>query len=169
MMVVESLLIKEQSILVNHNTAIDIDITFNIPQDIKCDKISLTLKKYSPSNREFSGKRLLSKTDSGGVLKEQVPNFTPIRYRTPNMIEVKSHVEGSLARPLACSIVCVNTQDVLRRSDSMKNQKRESLAVREELLHTLSIDGMTLKAGTSTFNISSKVSCLSYLGATKLL
>ncbi|KAK3098351.1 hypothetical protein FSP39_018670 [Pinctada imbricata] len=157
MITVDSLSIQEKTILVEQDIVIDIEITCNIPTEVDCDKISLSLKKSLPDIREKQGKRLLSKTDSGGIMKEQVPNFTPIKSRTPNMIEVKSHIEGSPSKPSACSIVCVNTQDVLHRSDSVKSQKRDSLQLKEESSYTLSTPNITLKPGSCSFTISSKM------------
>jgi hypothetical protein len=152
LIVVEDLTVKEHSIICDQTVYIDIYIQCNIPSAIRCDSVSLAVQPQAFIKQATSGKKLLCKTDSGGMLREQVPNFNPVRKPVPSHIEVKAHTESS-----SSGIVCVNTQDLLRRTDSTKNYRRESQQVKEDFSDAFVVEGVELTPGKNVLNLSKQV------------
>lgn len=152
MIVVEDLIVREHSVICDQTVYIDVFLQCNIPEAIHCDTVSLSIHPHAFIKQTVSGKKLLCKADSGGMLKEQVPNFNPIKKPVPSHIEVKAHTESS-----SSAIVCVNTQDLLRRTDSTKNYRRESQQVKEDFSEALVLEEVELTPGKNVLNLSKQV------------
>ncbi|XP_061176418.1 trafficking protein particle complex subunit 10-like [Saccostrea echinata] len=152
MFVVEDVVVQEHSIICDQTVTIDLHLQCDIPEAVHCDSVSLSVRPHAVIKHNVSGKRLLCKIDSGGMLKEQVPNFNPIRKPVPSQIEVKANMDSG-----SCGIVCVNSQDLLRRMDSSKNYRRESQQTKEDFSEALVLQEVELKPGKNVLSLSKQV------------
>ena len=152
MFIVEDVVVQEHSIICDETVCIDLHIQCDIPDTVKCDFVHLSIRPHAIIKPNISGKKLLCKKDSGGILREQVPNFNPIRKPVPSHIEVRANTESA-----GCGIVCVNTQDLLRRMDSSKNYRRESQQIKEDFSEALRLEGVELRPGRNVLSLTKQV------------
>ncbi|XP_022294052.2 trafficking protein particle complex subunit 10-like isoform X1 [Crassostrea virginica] len=152
MFIVEDVVVQEHSIICDETVCIDLHIQCDIPDTVKCDFVYLSIRPHAIIKPNVSGKKLLCKKDSGGILREQVPNFNPIRKPVPSHIEVRANTESA-----GCGIVCVNTQDLLRRMDSSKNYRRESQQIKEDFSEALRLEGVELRPGRNVFSLTKQM------------
>lgn len=152
MFVVEDIVVQEHSIICDQAVSIDIHIKCDVPDTVQFDFVSLSVRPHNVTKPTVSGKKLLCKADSGGFLREQVPNFNPVKKPVPSHIEVKASMESS-----SCGIVCVNSQDLLRRMDSTKNYRRESQQIKEDFNEALRLEKVELTPGKNVLSFSKEV------------
>lgn len=152
MFVVEDIVVQEHSIICDQAVSIDIHIKCDVPDTVQFDFVSLSVRPHNVTKPTVSGKKLLCKADSGGFLREQVPNFNPVKKPVPSHIEVKASMESS-----SCGIVCVNSQDLLRRMDSTKNYRRESQQIKEDFNEALRLEKVKLTPGKNILSFSKEM------------
>lgn len=157
MFTLEDITIEPSVVKLDNTVDIKLTVINNSPCDISCDSISLSLKKALSSDLQYV-KRPVKREASDASLKEQVPNINIVKKGISPLINIQANFEGSKESPVSSGIVCVNSHELLRRSDSSgKAIKRASDVVLDDYTNSVSVSDVTLHPGANTIYLSKQV------------
>ncbi|XP_014773822.1 trafficking protein particle complex subunit 10 [Octopus bimaculoides] len=134
--------------------SIELEIFSNLPREVSISQISLG---FSHEASEGSQKRSLSRQPSlYGTVDEPVMNFQTIRPQLPSKINVVSATDVKQEKLQSSSIICTNTNELLKRADSIQGPVSDSIYKLNYKL-SLTAKDVLIKPGVNLVTVKSQV------------
>lgn len=134
--------------------SIELEIFSNLPREVSISQISLG---FSHEASEGSQKRSLSRQPSlYGTVDEPVMNFQTIRPQLPFKINVVSTSDVKQEKLQSSSIICTNTNELLKRADSIPGPVSDSIYKLNYKL-SLTAKDVLIKPGVNLVTVKSQV------------
>lgn len=158
--------VSATQIPVDDSFQITVAIDNSAPCDLSCDSIWLTLAETNSDTFGGTGKRLanlrpkVTRQISASSLDNRfVPNLPSIKKQPPPSIDLRTHFEGSFDSPVAAGIACVNSHQLLRRTDSFGAVKTpvEDKVVKDTQSQRAVLSNVVLKSGENTIQFNFEV------------
>ncbi|GAB1598898.1 trafficking protein particle complex subunit 10-like [Argonauta hians] len=134
--------------------SIELEIYSHLPTEVSISQISLG---FSHEASEGSQKRILCRQPSlYGTIDEPVMSFQTIRPQLPSKINVTSSNEVKQDVLQSSSIICTNTNELLKRADSSAGPVTDSI---HKLNYKLSLtaEHVLIKPGVNVVTVTSQV------------